>query len=78
MERNTAGSSLFWRLDEVRKLNKIVGEITPSIHLPSFFLKGTEASAIITRELRMKVQEGGGSSVGKSLLCKHKNSHEDP
>lgn len=69
-ECNTAGSSLFWRLDEVRKLNKIVGKITPSI-LHSSFLKGTEASAVIARELRMKVQV---FRLTKRLLCKH----EDP
>lgn len=67
-KRNTAGSSLFWRLDEVRKLNKIVGKITPSIHLP-FFLKGTEASDVMDRELRMKVPGGGGSSVGEGFAA---------
>lgn len=71
------GSSLFWRLDEVRKLNKTVDEVTASLNLGSFSRKGAAAEAwtnAAARELRMGLQGEETVQLAKDSLHKH----EDP
>lgn len=75
------GIGLFWRLDEVRKLNKTVHEVTASLNLGSFSRKGAAAESwtnTAARELRMGFQGEETVQLAKDSLHKHEDPSDMP